>query len=275
MARAAKVGGILRRLWRLLPASYRHWLRKHLNSFICRLGYVPFDAGRFYAEDGLFSVHNDEFRRDPAFVAAYQRGVQSSHGIDPALRWRIHIALWAARLALKAPGDYVECGVNAGMVSSAILHDLNWSALPRQYFLIDTFAGPVLDQFSAEERQSGWVALVEERVAAGAYVTDIDRVRATFAEWPNAIVVQGTVPEILPSIGPRQIAFLHLDLNCAAPEVAALEYFWSQMAPGAVVLMDDYAHHGVEEQKKAIDRWADRIQVEVLSLPTGQGLIVK
>ena len=236
---------------------------------------MPFDSTRFYAEDGLFSVHNDEFRRDPSFTAASQLGVESSHGIDPALRWRIHIALWAARLALKAPGDFVECGVNAGMVSSAIMHDLDWSALPRQYFLVDTFAGPVLDQFSPEEHHSGWVSLVEERVAAGAYVTDMERVRATFAEWPNAIVVQGTVPEILPSIGSRQIAFLHLDLNCAAPEVAALAYFWSQMAPGAVVLMDDYAHHGVEAQKKSIDHWARSIPITVLSLPTGQGLIVK
>ncbi len=258
-----------------MPLAWRQPIRQALNRLICRLGYVPFDAGRFYAEDGLFTVHNDEFRRDPDFVAAYGRGVEASHGIDPALRWRIHIALWAARLALNAPGDFVECGVNAGMVSSAIMHHLHWANLPRKYFLVDTFAGPVLDQFSAAEQESGWVALVQERIAAGAYLTDMDRVRATFAEWPNAVVVQGVVPEILAAVGARQIAFLHLDLNCAAPEVAALEFFWGQMPPGAVVLMDDYAHHGVEAQKKSIDQWAVRTKVSVLSLPTGQGLIVR
>src|SRR5205823_1320202 len=106
---------------------------------------------RHYAEDGLYTLHNQSFRQDPRFRAAYARGVQASHGVDQHLEWRIHVALWAGATALRASGDFVECGVNAGFVSSAIMHHLNWSTLPRKYYLIDTFAGPVLEQYSEAE----------------------------------------------------------------------------------------------------------------------------
>jgi len=250
-------------------------LRQAINQWICDRGYVSFNSKKYYAEDGLFSLHSDEFRRDPKFIEAYQRGVEAGHGVDPGIGWRVHVALWAARVACRVPGDFVECGVNAGMISSAIMHHLDWARVPKKYFLVDTFAGPVLDQFSPEEHQSGWVALVEQRVASGGYVTDMDRVRETFAEWPNAIPVQGVVPEILSSVPASEIAFLHLDLNCAAPELAAIEYCWSRIPTGGVVLMDDYAHHGNAAQKHAIDEWSRRAGVPVLALPTGQGLIIR
>ncbi len=267
--------GILTLLRSLIPKTLRRALREALNRRICSLGYVPFDAERHYAEDGLFSVHNDAFRREPRFQQAYARGVSASHGLDPQFSWRMHVALWAASVAVQAPGDFVECGVNAGMISSGIMQYLDWSKLPKKFFLIDTFAGPVLEQFSDEEHRSGWVSLVEGKVAAGGYVTDMERVRANFAEWPNAVVVQGVVPEILPSVGASQVAFLHLDLNCAAPELAALEYFWERMPAGGVVLLDDYAYHGMNAQKQAVDDWAGGTGAAVLSLPTGQGLIVR
>lgn len=242
---------------------------------ICSRGYVPFDRVAHYGEDGLYTVHNDGFAREAAFLDAYVRGVAAGHGVDPHTRWRIHVALWAARSALRVPGDFVECGVNAGMVSSAVMRYLDWARLDRTYYLIDTFAGPVLEQFSAEEHQSGWVKLVQQAVDTGGYVTDIDRVRANFAEWPNAVVVQGVVPDVLPSTAIRRVSFLHLDLNCAAPERAALEYFWPRIEPGGFVLFDDYAFHGVPAQKQAIDDWAAASGAAVLSLPTGQGLIVR
>jgi hypothetical protein len=55
-----------------------------------------------------------------------------------------------ARTALRVEGDFVECGVNAGFVTSAILKTLEWNALGCSY-LIDTFSGPVLTQYSEEE----------------------------------------------------------------------------------------------------------------------------
>jgi hypothetical protein len=242
------------------------WFRARLALFKTR--------GR-YLQDGLFTVHNHHFRDDPEFRAAYARGVKASHGADPQFEWRVHVALWAAAAALRVPGDFVECGVNAGFISSAIMHRWNWKAVDRRFYLIDTFRGPVLAQFSREEIALGRRKVAEGALSAGAYVTDLERVRANFSEWPNSVVVQGQVPEILPSLGISQVAFLHIDLNCAYPERAALEFFWGRLSPGAIVLLDAYAFFGHDSQASAIDDAARVLGAEVLSLPTGQGLIVR
>jgi len=127
---------------RAIPSLIKHILKRMLRS----AGYELFNTRNRYAEDGLLTVHNDHFRKDPRFRAAYDRGVQASAGVDPHFAWRLHAALWAARTAVKLPGDFVECGVNAGFMSSAIMRSLNWSDVGKQFYLIDTFAGPDLSR---------------------------------------------------------------------------------------------------------------------------------
>jgi hypothetical protein len=228
-----------------------------------------------YARDSLFTANNHHFQDHPAFQAAYARGVQASAGADPRMEWRVHVALWAACIAARVPGDFVECGVNAGFVSSAIMRRLDWAKTGKRFYLIDTFSGPVLSQYSREEIDGGRGRVAEEAVARGAYVTDLERVRANYAEWPNVQIVPGAVPGVLSSLRIDRVAFLHIDMNCAYPERAALEYFWDRIAQGGMVLFDDYAYFGNEALAQAIDCAAGSLGAEVLSLPTGQGLMVK
>ena len=65
------------------------------------------------------------------------------------------------------------------------------------------------------------------------------------------------------------------DMNCAPPEVAALEHFWPRLVSGAVVLLDDYAYLGFESQKRAMDEFAGYHGIAICSLPTGQGLLLR
>lgn len=250
-------------------------LRRLIHGVLRRCGYAVISTRRRYAGDGLFTLHHDRFREDPAFQRAYARGVEASQGFDPQFAWRIHVALWAARMALRVPGDFVECGVNAGFISSAIMDYLNWRSVDKKFYLIDTFTGPILSQYSADEIAAGRVDVARKALATGAYVTDLERVRANYAEWPNAMIVQGAVPDVLPSLPVRSIALLHIDLNCAYPERAALEYFWDRLSSGALVLFDDYTYLGQQCQAVAIDEAARLLGTTALSLPTGQGLIIK
>src|SRR5580698_1042808 len=136
-----------------------------------RAGYVVFNTRSpyGYARDGLFTMHRDHFRRDEAFRAAYARGVEASRGFDPKMEWRVHVALWAASTALRVSGDFVECGVNAGFVSSAIMQSLDWRNAGRKFYLIDTFNGPVLSQYSKRELDLGRDVAAKSALAAGAY----------------------------------------------------------------------------------------------------------
>jgi len=74
----------------------------------------------------------------------------------------------------------------------------------------------------------------------------------------------------------NQIAYLSIDMNCAEPEIATAEFFWDKISAGGVLMLDDYCYS--EEyrlQNTAFNDFAKAHNVEVLALPTGQGLIFK
>ena len=227
-----------------------------------------------YDQDGLQSVHDHDFMADPRFVAAYQRGVQAV-GRDYRWHWRVHVGLWAADVASRLPGDFVECGVNRGFLASAIMQYLDWNRRGRMFYLLDTFKGLDERYITSEERDSGILKKNQELIDLGWYVVGVDSVRQNFAEWQNVAIIEGTIPHTLPQITTERIAFLHLDLNCAPPEVAALHFCWPRLVPGAVVLLDDYAFRGYKPQKLAMDAVAQELGVSIVSLPTGQGLLIK
>jgi hypothetical protein len=54
-----------------------------------------------------------------------------------------------------------------------------------------------------------------------------------------------------------------------------LEYFYPKLVPGGVVLFDDYGHRGHHLQKELADEYASTQGAAILTLPTGQGLLVK
>jgi hypothetical protein len=249
--------------------------RKSVNDLLAGFNLRLIDTRKYYAADGLFTLHRGSFPEDTRFRRAYARGVQASDGVDPHIQWRVHTALWAAETALRAGGDFVECGVNAGFISSAICDYLDWDSKQRTFWLIDTFAGPDLDQFSPDEIKRGRRSIAERAIAAGSYVTDIDRVRTNFSSWGRVTIVPGRIPDVLPSVGVERVAFLHIDLNCAAPEVAALKYFGPRLTDGSVVVLDDYAYFGHEAQRAAMDAATSQLGLSILALPTGQGLLMR
>lgn len=229
-----------------------------------------------YAQDGLATVHSHAFLDDPRFQAAYARGLAAiGTSDDYEWHWRIHVGLWAASLAAKLPGDFVECGVNKGFLSSAIMQYLDWNTLDKSFYLLDTFSG-VDERFLApEEVAAGAREKNAHNLRTGFYVGDIASVTRNFSEWRNVHIVQGSVPESLERASPLQVAYLHIDMNCAPPEVAAIGYYWDRLVPGAVVLLDDYAYFGFGAQKAAMDAFAQTKGVQICSLPTGQGLLFK
>jgi Macrocin-O-methyltransferase (TylF) len=229
-----------------------------------------------YAQDGLISVHAHDFMNDAAFRRAYARGVLAIGGTDTyRWHWRIHVGLWVAQVAVRLEGHFVECGVNRGFLSSAIMEYLDWNSLNRDFYLLDTFAGLDERLILQQELAAGAREKNARDLRSGFYVRGAESVRSNFSQWPRAHIVQGTVPETLGRIGAGPVAYLHLDMNSAAPEVAAITYLWDRLADGATVLLDDYAYLGYAPQRQAMDEFARSRGVGVCALPTGQGLIIR
>ncbi len=229
---------------------------------------------RPYDQDGLLSIHNHDFMEDAQFQRAYRRGVQAA-AKDYRWHWRVHVGLWAARCAAQLPGDFVECGVNRGFMSSAVMELLNWDSTGRTFYLLDTFQGMDERYISEADKAIGVLDRNERDIRVGFYTLDVESVRDNFSEWKNTRIIVGPIPDTLTQIDSQRIAFLHIDLNCSPPEVAAADALWDRLTPGALVLLDDYAFHGFGSQKLAMDEFAKRRGVSVLSLPTGQGLMIK
>jgi hypothetical protein len=83
------------------------------------------------------------------------------------------------------------------------------------------------------------------------------------------------VPDTLATVNIQQVAYLSIDMNIAKPEREALEYFWPKLVPGGVVVLDDYGWINYAEQKATIDEFARIKGLNICTLPTGQGIIVK
>jgi len=83
--------------------------------------------------------------------------------------------------------------VNAGFFSSAALRYLEWNTLQKQFYLVDTFSGPVALQYSPEEVALGRRDAVEQAFASGAYVTDMEEIRRRYEGWNGVMIVKGTV----------------------------------------------------------------------------------
>jgi hypothetical protein len=232
-----------------------------------------------YDADFLVAYHKDlGFLHDPRFRAAYRRGMDSGHHIvrdrgsdeDIHIEWRVHVLLWAAAHALRLAGDFVECGVNTGIYSLAVCDYVDFNTTGRAFWLFDTFAGIPLDQVTERERELGRLAENE------AWYSDcFELARANFAPFPRAKLVRGKVPDTLATVEIGSVAYLSIDMNIVEPEVAALAFFWEKLTPGAPVILDDYGWSGHRPQREAMDAVAAERGVEILSLPTGQGIILK
>ena len=218
-----------------------------------------------FVEDGLGTIHNSDFAMQPRFQQAYALGKATGSWHDHDLRWRIHVLLWCASWAVRLDGAFVECGVNRGGFARTIIDYTSFTSLSRSYYLFDTFTG-----FDEAQLSSGERATV---LPAYRYDDCFDAVQREFATMPFVKLIKGAVPGSLIDMGP--VAFLSIDMNCAAPEIAAAKFFWPKLVKGAPVVLDDYgfALHG--EQKRTFDALAAEWGVEILSLPTGQGLIFK
>jgi len=227
-----------------------------------------------FCYDGLMTdpnvIHNHDFMRDPRFVRAYALGHQAL-GHDHNMFWRLHVALWCATHAAKLPGDFVECGVWRGFLSTAIINYVDWSRLNKTFYLFDTFAGLDEQHLTASELANRQKLDHFQQF----YVDYYEFVKDHFAQYDRIELVRGTVPETLSTIDIGWVSFISIDLNCTLPEIAAANYFWDKLVPGAIMLLDDYGFVSYEEQKCGFDDFAVQRSVEILALPTGQGLIVK
>jgi hypothetical protein len=227
-------------------------------------------ASLTYANDLLYTQHNADFMKEPRFAESYRLCKEIGGDLlkDYDIQWRIHVLCWAAEHAKHLEGDFVDCGVHTGFCPRAVIHYVDFNSLSKTYYLLDTFSGMDARYSSAYEMERHRKLGYDRK--QGLY----EQVQKTFSGF-NVKIIKGPIPDTLPLVAADKVSFLSIDMNCVIPEVAALDFFWPKLVSGGLVILDDYGYPGCLEQKLAHDAFAKSKGVQILSLPTCQGLIIK
>ncbi len=186
-------------------------------------------------------------------------------------------ALWQAIRHIHRTGiagDIVECGVWRGgssLMAALTLQQVGDTS--RTLHLFDTFEGmtpPTERDISLNDGQSATVLLARTKRVAGSFdvwsYATLKDVRNTMAiaGYPHVEYVVGRVEDTLPDRAPGQIALLRLDTDWYASTRHELEHLWPQVAPGGVLIIDDYgdwagARQAVDEYFADEPVWLHRL----------------
>ena len=202
---------------------------------------------------------NNSMLSDPAFVAAWQANALTD--ADKAIVWRRYILACAGYHCVQLDGDFVECGAYTGVGAKTVIDFLGGTAFARPFWLYDLF-----------EHAEGMAHPAMPAHGPGLYEEVVRR----FADYPQVKIRRGRIPDVFAEGVPQRIAYLHIDLNEPAAEIAALDALFDRVLPGGLVVLDDYEWAGVyRSQKLAEDPWFEARNYRVFPLPTGQGFVIK
>jgi O-methyltransferase len=218
-----------------------------------------------YEGDGIATWHYSPFLDDLEFQKRYATVANTWPGSDN--RWRLWIMTRSAIHCAPLDGSFAEFGVYRGGCSFMVLSECRPHA-ERSFYLFDTFAGIPSSRLTAQEVSAGFAGRLSD--------ASVDEVRDRLAAWSDQVrFVAGDVFETLPKTETGPLAFVHLDMNASAPTLVALEYVWSRLVPGGMIVFDDYGWAQYSDQKKLIDNFFEDKPDGLMALPTGQALSVK
>jgi hypothetical protein len=221
-----------------------------------------------FVGDGIATwLKTPPFTSDARFMAIEEANSDIAATGNQNWHWNLLIVATAALAVRNVPGDFVEMGVFKGHTTKFVAEYVEFATWDKRWWLYDTFEGIPADQLDPGR----------EHLTAKAYGKpySYEEVRDRFAPFGNIIVTKGRVPEVLSEAGPEAIAFMHVDLNTAAAEIAGLEAFYDRLSPGGIIILDDYGWTTARAQYEAELAWFTARGLTVFHLPTGQGLFIK
>jgi O-methyltransferase len=199
---------------------------------------------------------NENFKNSYTIHALGESGNES----DKVTVWRKAVHYWAGHHAMNIDGDFVECGVWKGTTVNIIYDALEFNKSIKKYWLYDIF------NHSENDLHHNLEGLDDSLY---------ENVKSRFKSKLNVNIIQGYIPESFIKGVPDKIALLHIDMNNAKAEIAALDELWDKVTPGGIVLLDDFGWVAYQSQTIAELEFFKIRGYSVLEIPTGQGLVIK
>ena len=200
--------------------------------------------------------------RERRFHMTQYADFEDKQAILKDLLWRHYTVFWSARFAGEArAGVLVECGVSDGLTAYFASKAFNNA---KKIYLYDAWDKMQLDELlESETIHSDYAYLTLERTQKN-------------LEALNAEYIKGYIPDVFTShTTPKDIVWLHIDLNASKPTLDSLEEMYKNVSSGGIILFDDYAGRAFGDTRHVVDTFfADKAGL-LLPLPTGQAMFFK
>lgn len=205
-----------------------------------------------FSEYGRLFLYDDEFIRwYESFESTNYRSLDRKYVLDQLMQLVTHIE-----------GDTAECGAFRGASSYLICRRIK--GLSKRHHIFDSFEG-----------------LSEPRPEDGTYwrkgdlASPEEIIRHNLGEFDFVDYYKGWIPDRFQEVADRRFCFVHIDVDLYEPTLKSLEFFYERMSVGGIILCDDYGFKTCPGAKKAMDEFFEKRPEKIVSLPTGQGFIVK
>ena len=205
----------------------------------------------------LFRQYVAEFSEpDAKFDELYLAGLFTT-GTPPAPlrrrdRFRILVRQFERTLTLE--GRVAECGCFRGLSSFLLCsclrqHDGLFDGTG--YEIYDSFCG-LSDPQPEDAPTAESDELVVSSLRARNFAFPLQEVQRALADFPGIGYGAGWIPDAFPN-DERRYRFVHVDVDLYQPTKASLEYFWSRLVPGGLMVCDDYNWEGA---KRAVEEFS-------------------
>ena len=146
------------------------------------------------------------------------------------------------------PGDVVEFGCYVGTTSVYLAKLLEGTG--RQLYLYDSFEG-LPDKVAKDQSPVGLQFKAGELLATKRQlVTNLKRANVTMP-----MIKKGWFSQLTDADVPNTISFAFLDGDYYHSVLDPLKLIWPRLAPGAVIVVDDYANEALPGAGRAVDEW--------------------
>ncbi|MGI0117386.1 TylF/MycF/NovP-related O-methyltransferase [Zooshikella sp. RANM57] len=176
-------------------------------------------------------------------------------------RWMLSELL---RLTVSIPGNTVECGAYKGASSYLVCKFNKSRCIDKTHYIFDSFEG-----------------LSEPGIEDGVYWQEGDlcseenKLMTSLNEFENYKIFKSWIPDKFYSLEKETFSFVHIDVDLYQPTYDSIDFFYSRLNKGGVLVCDDYGISKCPGATKAIDDYlADKIE-KMISLNCGGGFFIK
>ena len=234
--------------------AYRYWQYKRAKKISRRYGYEIYKSHLIWLKDPEYCAIRENVTRRKI------TGIPND---------RCYTLVELVRQIKHIPGNIAECGSRFGKSSLFILGGFG-SGSDKKMHIFDSFEGISkpnerdLDTAGKTVWESGELAVAE------------DILHQNLKEYEGRFVTyKGWIPERFREIEDEHFCLVHIDVDLYDPTRDSVEFFYPRLNRGGLMICDDYGSGYCPGAKAAFDEFFADKPENVISLATGQCVVIK